>query len=191
VAEAHTHSVSRVEFGEYLAASRHEFLRFVRARISDPELAEDVLQDALVRAVQSLDTVRDDERLVAWFYRILRNAIVDAYRRRDVRRRRESELDPALDLPEELDAALEQTLCACFQELLPALKAEYAEVLQAVDLGEESPEVVAVRLGITPNNLKVRRHRARAALRQQLEATCRVCSSHGCTDCTCQEEGRV
>lgn len=191
MAEVHTHSASHAEFGEYLAASRQEFLRFVRSRIADPELAEDVLQDALLRAVQSLDTVRDDERLVAWFYRILRNAIVDAYRRRDVRRRRESELDAELELPEVLDDALERVLCACFQELLPALKAEYAEVLQAVDLGEESPEVVAARLGITTNNLKVRRHRARAALREQLEATCRVCSSHGCIDCTCREDGPV
>jgi RNA polymerase sigma-70 factor (ECF subfamily) len=169
---------------EQLAAARAAFLRFVRARIADPELAEDILQDALLRAVQSSATVRDEDRLVPWFYRILRNAITDAYRRRDVERRRSTPLGE-IDLPAELDEDADRTLCECFRELLPTLRPEYAEVLEAADLGGATTEALTAQLGITPNNLKVRRHRARAALRTRLQETCRLCADHGCLDCTC------
>lgn len=169
---------------ERLAASRAEFLGFVRSRIADPELAEDVLQSALLRAMQSADSLRDADRVVPWFYRILRNAIVDAYRRRAVQRERSVSLED-VDLPEVPDEASETVLCACFEPLIDTLKPEYAEVLRLVDLGREAPGAAAERLGITANNLKVRRHRARAALREQIEQTCRICSDHGCLDCTC------
>ena len=77
-------------------------------------------------------------------------------------------------------------LCACFERLVPTLKPEYADLIQAVELGHEAPEQMAGRLGITSNNLKVRRHRARQALRRKLEETCRACAEHGCLDCTCR-----
>ena len=171
---------------EQIFAARQEFLAFVRRRVSDPELAEDILQDALLRATQSAGTLEDDARLVPWFYRILRNAIIDAYRRRDVHQRHTTRLEDEFDLPDEPSESDERNLCECFRALIPTLKPEYAEVLDAVDLREESTEQVTTRLGITANNLKVRRHRARQALRERLEETCRVCSTHGCLDCTCE-----
>ena len=43
----------------------------------------------------------------------------------------------------------------------------------------------AARHGISLDNVKVRRHRARKALRERLVDTCRLCADHGCLDCTC------
>ncbi len=68
----------------------------------------------------------------------------------------------------------------------PALKPEYAELIEKMELADGDPAQVAKQLGINRNNLKVRRHRARQALRERLEETCRVCAKHGCLDCTCQ-----
>ncbi len=136
--------------------------------------------------MQSADTLRDGDRVVPWFYRILRNAIIDAYRRRDVRQRRTVPLDDEIDLPEAPIDADERRLCECFRALIPTLKPEYADVLEAVELQQQPTEVATARLGITANNLKVRRHRARQALRERLELTCRTCSVHGCLDCTCE-----
>jgi RNA polymerase sigma-70 factor (ECF subfamily) len=73
------------------------------------------------------------------------------------------------------------------RDLLPTLKPEYAALIDRIELSGEKPETVAGELGITPNNLKVRRHRARAALRTRLVETCRACSRHGCFDCTCRK----
>ena len=171
-------------FDAELVAGRRRFLDYVLRRVDDRELAEDILQDALLRAVKAAPELRDESRLVPWFYRILRHAIVDAYRRRGVERGRVETLDPNHDV-EDVPAEDERELCECFRALIPTLKPEYAELLELVELGDEQPQDAARRLGITRNNLKVRRHRARQALRRSLEETCRACAEHGCLDCTC------
>lgn len=79
----------------------------------------------------------------------------------------------------------EATLCACFEDLLPTMKPEYSELLEAMELGGATTDEMTSRLGITANNLKVRRYRARQQLRKRLERTCRTCAEHGCLDCTC------
>lgn len=170
-----------------LAAGRDAFLGYLRRRLDDPELAEDLLQDSLLRAVQAAPELRDDERLLAWFYRVLHNAAVDAYRRRGVQAERMPliPLDGA-DQVAAPTAEVDPIACACFRALLPSLKPEYADLIENLDLGSETPDHAAARLGITPNNLKVRHHRARQALRHGLEQTCRTCAEHHCLDCTCQ-----
>jgi RNA polymerase sigma factor (sigma-70 family) len=165
-----------------LLESRDRFVGYVRKRVADPVLAEDILQESLLRAIRAAPTLRQQDRLVPWFYTVLQHAIVDAYRRRGVERRHVVPADD-LDIPAEPDD--EATLCTCFEPLVSTLTPEYAELIRAVELGGESPESAAERLGITPNNLKVRRHRARQALRRRLEETCRACAEHGCLDCTC------
>jgi RNA polymerase sigma factor (sigma-70 family) len=170
-----------------LADGRDAFLAYLRRRLDDPELAEDLLQDSLLRAIRAAPELRDDERLLAWFYRLLHNAAVDAYRRRGVR----SERMPTVDLATAGDivapaAEADPVACACFRALLPSLKPEYADLIEHLDLGAETPDQAAARLGITSNNLKVRHHRARQALRHRLEQTCRTCAAHHCLDCTCQ-----
>ena len=165
-----------------LLGAREKFLNYIRKRIADPELAEDILQDSLLRAIQSMPSLRNEDRLVPWFYSILQHAIVDAYRRWGVEHKYVTDAEGEGPAAEPEDEAV---LCGCFRELIPTLKAEYAELIEALELGTESPEAAARRLGITPNNLKVRRHRARQALRKRLDETCRTCAEHVCLDCTC------
>src|SRR5690606_13706155 len=129
--------------------------------------------------------LRDEESAVAWFYRLLRNAVVDHYRRRGAEARALEKEGIAQLVREELsDEEVKGTLCACMNDLLPTLKAEYAQILRAVDLEEQSVSDVARALGITANNASVRLHRARLALRRALERSCRTCASHGCLDCS-------
>ena len=51
--------------------------------------------------------------------------------------------------------------------------------------GEDAETVWAEDLGITPNNATVRLHRARKALKRELERSCGTCATHGCLDCGC------
>jgi RNA polymerase sigma factor (sigma-70 family) len=151
--------------------------------VSDPDLAEDILQDSLLKALQRAPDLRDHDRLLPWFYQILRNAIIDAYRHQGVERKYTKEISvdeaPAVEMEEMT------VLCACFSDLLPTLRPEYRELIQS-ELNEEKHESVARRLGISPSTLKVRRHRARQALRRRLGETCQLCATHGCLDCACQ-----
>lgn len=128
--------------------------------------------------------IRDEDRAVAWFYRLLRNTVVDHWRERAAESRAAEAL--ARELKDEAPPPeLEAEICRCFEALMPALKADQARMLRRVDLEGGRPVDVAAEEGITPNAPMVRLHRARRALREQLERSCRTCASHGCLDCTC------
>lgn len=166
-----------------LLEHRRRFVAFVRKRVRNRDDADEILQAAFAKALERAPTIRDDERLVAWFYRVLRNAVVDHWRSRAAHDRAAAtlahETEPAIT-PD--DAA---EMCRCFEALLPALPADYARILKRVDLEETRPVDVAAEEGITPNLAMVRLHRARKALRQRLQESCRTCATHGCLDCTC------
>jgi RNA polymerase sigma factor (sigma-70 family) len=170
-----------------LVSSHRAFLAFVQARVSDRAVAEEILQTAFVRTLERGGAVREAESAVAWFYRLLRNALVDHYRHAGVEGRvLDRETEEAL-LPSADD--LQQVVCACMGTLLPNLKAEYADVLRRVDLEEQPLAAVASELAITTNNATVRLHRARQALKRELERSCGTCATHGCFDCSCGGKG--
>src|SRR5512141_833998 len=70
-----------------LVANHRDFLAFVEKRVGNRATAEEILQDAFVRSMSKLDTVRDTA--IGWFYRVLRNAIVDHHRRHAAAERRD------------------------------------------------------------------------------------------------------
>lgn len=176
------------EVVERLVASHREFLGFLRARVQGAEVAEEILQAAFVRTLERGGAIEKDESAVAWFYRLLRNALIDHYRRAATEARRRGPEAADHELPSEPE--LRDAVCACVGTLLPTLKAEYAELLRRVDLEEAPIAKVAEALGISSNNATVRLHRARKALRRQLERSCGTCATHGCLDCSCDAARR-
>jgi RNA polymerase sigma factor (sigma-70 family) len=169
-----------------LLANHRRFLSFLTARVGSREDAEEILQDAFVRGLQKAGEIRDDENAIAWFYRLLRNAVVDYYRRAAAGRKAlEAHAREAPEADPGLDADLERSVCECVNDLVPLLKPEYADVIRRVDLGGADVASTADALGISSGNARVRLHRARAALRDELERSCRTCATHGCLDCTC------
>ena len=167
-----------------LLAQHDRFLGFLARRLGSSEDAEELLQTAYLRALEKGVPEDVDEGVVAWFYRVLRNALVDAGRRRDAEQRRVEGL--GLGQSEAADGELRATVCACLHDVLPALKPEYADVVREVDLHDQRLADVAAAREITVNNATVRLHRARQALKKQLLRTCGACAAHGCLDCHCR-----
>ena len=91
----------------------------------------------------------------------------------------------------EADEELDEAVCNCLYKLLPTLKPEYAEVIWRIDLLGEPRERVAASLGVTLNNVTVRLHRGRQALKRRLEEMCLTCPIHGFLDCRCEEAERA
>lgn len=170
--------------GEALARlleSRAQFLAFLRKRVDSLETAEDLLQAAFVRGLERGGEIRDEESVVAWFYRVLRNAVIDHYRSRAAEERALEAWPLEAPSPE-----VHREVCACLSQLVADLKPEYRDALETVDLGAGSLRDLAVRAGITEGNAAVRVHRGRQALRKQLQLCCGACAEHGCLDCTCK-----
>jgi RNA polymerase sigma factor (sigma-70 family) len=171
-----------VEIETALLSSLSAFVGFARKRLSDPELAADAVQDALLKALRAADKPANSDKIVPWFYQILRRTIIDIYRRSATRTQAMESFEQEQATPSTKEV---KSICECFKPLLSTLPPQYEQVLDAVDFEGREPKQVAVELNLTWNNLNVRLHRARAALRGRLEETCKACSVHGCLDCTC------
>lgn len=174
-----------------LLAQRKQFLAFVRRRVSDAEAAEDILQTAYLRAIEHRDDFEPSESAVAWFYRLLRNAVIDSYRRQASKDKALEAWARELDASTHLSPDLHNEVCACLHGVIDGLKPEYSEALRAVDLREQRVQHFAEQHSISPSNAGVRVHRARAALRKQLMKTCAARAEHGCIDCTCKRHAHA
>lgn len=169
---------------DLLLANQRDFLRFVEARVGDRALAEEIVQDAFVRSLDRGDEIR--ESVVGWFYRVLRNAIIDRQRRQAVAAQRLQQF--AAELQSDLGGEeATGTVCRCVARLAQTLKPEYADALRRIEIDGVAVKDYADAAGISASNAGVRIFRARQALRQQVARACGACAEHGCLDCTCHE----
>ena len=168
-----------------LVKGHRDFLAFLERRVESRAVAEDILQAAFTRGLERGGDVQN-EKVIAWFYRVLRNAVIDHYRQRSTTARAMEAWGREFPDVQEPEAELRQEICKCVSSLLEALKPEYREALRIVDLEEGKLKDLAQQSGITAENAAVRVHRARAALRRQIERACGTCAVHGCLDCSCE-----
>lgn len=171
-----------------LVAGHREFLAFLERRVESRAAAEDILQAAFARGLERGADVQE-ENVVAWFYRVLRNSVIDHYRHRSASARAMETWGREFTERQEPDAELRQEICQCVSRLLADLKPEYRDALRAVDLEDGKLSDLAEQSGITAENAAVRVHRARKALRRKVEQACGTCAEHGCFDCQCKSAG--
>jgi len=143
--------------------------------LRDDAEAEDVMQDAYVRAYQHLDQFAGRAKFATWLTRI---AVHEALARAQ-KRNRIQELDAQPDggnmIPTSSEVnpeehASERELVAILQSAVLTLPPKYRSVLMMRDIEEMSTADTAQALELTEENVKVRLHRARALLRRELFA---------------------
>jgi RNA polymerase sigma-70 factor, ECF subfamily len=160
------------EFGAQLQA-------FVGRRIPDPDRADDVLGEIMLRIHRNLDRVDDREHLTRWVYRITRNAIIDEYRRAERDRARRGALR---DGAPEADAGIEdeeqpsvlRELAVCMRPLLDRLPPEQRRALQLSDLDGLTQADAAQREGVSVSGMKSRVQRGRRRLAELLGRCCEL-----------------
>lgn len=178
------------EVERVLVENRAEFLSFLERRVGRRDLAEDILQEAFARGLEKLDTLRDGDALVPWFYRTLRNAVIDHYRRGQSSDRALAQFAAELESSEQPQEPVRSEACRCVTRLAQTLKPEYAAALQRIEVEGVPVAQFAEEEGISKTNAGVRVFRAREALRRQVALSCGTCAEHGCTACTCGSNAR-
>lgn len=175
-----------------LVDGHRRILAFLRRRLGSAEDGEEVLQDFMLRAIERSDDLRDVESVRGWLARILATTVAD-HQRRAARRRRQAATAASITEPASIepDQEIDEAVCDCLYALLPTLRPDYAEVIRRVDLLGEARDQVAASLGVTMNNLAVRLHRARQALRKRLREMCLTCPVHGFLNCGCKAAERA
>ncbi len=150
-------------FAELVDGALRRLDAAARLILRDPHLAQDAVQDGLIRAWRDLPGLRDPDRFDAWLHRLIVNACLDLGRRRR-RRPIEVELSPidSLSMPDPSSSFAERELLdAALRRLDPGHRAVVA--LHYL-LGMPLPEVAA-SLGIPYGTAKSRLHYALAAMR--------------------------
>lgn len=175
-------SLSAEEMGRQieakLSSERGRWLRFLASRLPSREDAEDVLQDFSISAIQGAARVSDPQKIDAWLNVSLRNTLFDRYRREGARRRLWQGVASEPPVPvadhDDPDEGIEASM-VCLSHALGELKPAYATLIRRAELQEAPLKLVAEELELTANNVAVRLHRAREALRQSMRARCAAC----------------
>lgn len=172
-------------FDRFVETYRTKLFQYSFMMCGHREDAEEVAQETLLKVFQSLDQLREPERLKAWVFTIARNACLMKRRKSVFAPQRELSLDELMpdaageggerriqiadwgalpdtvvlrkELRDELDRAISE---------LPDI---YRAVVVLRDVEELSTEETAEVLGVSIETIKTRLHRARLALRQKLD----------------------
>ncbi len=158
-------------FQEFVATHRARAVRLAwRLTGGDQAVAEDVAQDAFLKALRALPKFRDEAALSTWFYRILIHQAHSHTRRRNARRRLlevfrlERHAAEAPRTPMQRDPGLQRRIGQAVQRLSPGQR----EVFVLVHLERLTVNEAAELLGKAPGTVKSHLHRALSALRKDL-----------------------
>lgn len=168
----------QLENPEFLMDLRQQMLKFTVLQLSSFQQAEDVVQEALVSALQHLGSFSGRAAFKTWVFAILKNKIIDLIRQKS-RLVTMTELfdasghwhkyqaPKAWQSPEEMME--QQDFWIVFDACLNHLPAKYAQVFMLREVIELSSDEICERLEITVSNFNVLMYRSRTRLRECLE----------------------
>jgi len=165
------------ELARVLTGHRGRFVAFVEGRLRDRATAEDLVQATFARTLSRVSEVRDEQAIVAWFFRALRNAVVDHHRRMGTADRALALWAAEVEGTTPASQPEDTRVCRCVMAIAGSLKPEYAEALQRIEVDGAAVRDFAQERGISSSNAAVRVFRAREALRRGVIATCGECAA--------------
>jgi RNA polymerase sigma-70 factor (ECF subfamily) len=147
---------------------------FVRRRIANPDRADDLVAEILLRIHQNMGSLDDQERLPNWVFRIARNAIIDEYRRAGRSREQLTATlhDEPAQVPIDDEPGAVRELSACLRPMLNGLPAEQRDALEMIDLDGMTQVDAAERAGVSLSGMKSRVQRGRRRLAELLGQCC-------------------
>ncbi len=165
--------------------------RYVLGLVRNADEAEDLTQEAFLRAHRERESLKDPEAMLSWLYSIATRVALDRLRQRKSLAAKESAIDlaeidpPDLGLPS-LEKGFEQKqMSACVQRFLIGLPDTYRSVILLHDMHALTGPEIAEVLGVPLPTVKIRLHRARRQLKTALEDGCELsCDGRGVVVCT-------
>ncbi|MET7993751.1 sigma-70 family RNA polymerase sigma factor [Amycolatopsis sp. NPDC005232] len=140
-------------------------LAYATRLLGDRAAAEDVVQEALVRAWRNPDSLANGKGSVrAWLLTVVRNLVVDKVRARAARPKEVAESPTTVPVARDHSSAVVDSIVV--REALDGLSPEHREVLEQVYLRGHTVPEAAAQLGIPAGTVKSRSHRALRLLRE-------------------------
>ena len=156
---------ARRRFGRLCESLRPDLLRFAFWLGRDRQLAEDVVQEAMLRAWKSLDSLIDEGKAKSWLLTIVRREFARSFERK---RLEVADLDALVAAESDVLAAADNGELAQLREALFRLEDDYREPLVLQVLMGYSTQEIADAMGMQQGAVLTRLFRARARLRHEL-----------------------
>ncbi len=157
---------------------RGALTRYIRYLVRDATEAEDLTQEALIRAHRQRETLRDPEALESWLYQIATHVSIDRMRQRAKAVERHVD-EPVEDLPipdstrpSVLTVIQQEEMSTCVQRYVAKLSDTYKAVLLMCDADGLSAKETAELLQLPLTTVKMRLHRARQQMQAALKDAC-------------------
>ena len=145
---------------------------FIRRRVQDDHVADDLLQEAFLKIHNGIGSLKNDQRLTAWLYRIARNIITDHFRKRPLEALGATTIAERPAVTD--DDGRGQELAACLGRMVGQLPEKYREAIELAELEGSTQSQVAARLGLSLSGAKSRVQRGREQLKKMLLSCCDV-----------------
>ncbi len=142
---------------------------FIRKRVSNDEMAKDILQEVFLKIHTHIGTLRSNDKLQSWVYQITRNAIIDYYRKH----RPLVQLDEAVEVWQENgDIEAKEELSDCIKEIVMELPEKYREALILTEYQGLKQKDLEEKLYLSGSGAKSRVQRARMKVKDVLLSDC-------------------
>lgn len=166
---------SALDFARIYEAYHARVLSYVAKLIGRQE-ADDLTNEVFTKIARSLETLGDSSRLGSWIYAITLNTVRDAARARVARLEADSG-DTASEVPDSAGRTAEETairneMIACYLDYVRRLPPTYYQVYVLSEFDDLSNAEIADRLSLPVGTVKIRLHRARARLYEELRRNC-------------------
>jgi RNA polymerase sigma-70 factor (ECF subfamily) len=144
-------------------------LNYVRLRVNDEALAQDLTAQTFERALSRLNTLRDEGAFGGWLFRIARNVVAGHYRRH----RREFSLESVADQPA-ADPAIESEIVQSeelddLREVLGTLSEREQEIIRLRFVAGLTNRAIGKAMGLREGNVAVILYRALRKMRARME----------------------
>jgi len=145
--------------------------------ISDPDIADDIIQDVFVKIHEKIDSLKDSEKVHSWVLQITKNTVFDYLRKQKIRfndlddiENEEEKITDSIKVKNERD--LQSEINAGLESMIGSLPQKYREALIWVEYEGLSQIDLAKKLKISPSGAKSRVQRARKMIQNMLMECC-------------------
>ena len=154
-----------LEIAEFIKDNQNNLYRFAYSYVKDQELALDMVQEAVYKALKAYESIESKDEIKAWVYKILVNTCLD-----ELRKQKKCVVTAPEELPEEHedplgDKAEHMSLYDALDRLEPEVKAivmmRYFEDMKISDIAES--------LGENVNSIKTRLYRGLQSLKVEMK----------------------
>ena len=143
---------------------------FILSKVSDRELAKDLLQDVFVKIHSKRDSLSDDSKLQSWLFQITRNVIIDHYRKKKIFSEKELE---KFEHPTEEELELDEfSMHKCLKPYINDLPEKYRDALVKTSFEKISQKDLAEMENISYSAIKSRVQRAREMVKNEIIKCC-------------------